>query len=42
VGVRDTVVVDTGDAVLVCNLDSSQQVKHVVNYLETQQLEGYL
>ena len=30
VGIHDTVVVDTEDAVLVCNRESAQQVKNVV------------
>ena len=39
VGVHDMVVVDTEDAVLVCNRDSTQQVKHIVDYLHAHQLE---
>lgn len=35
VGVRDIAVVDTGDAVLVCGLDATQQVKTVVDYLSS-------
>ena len=33
VGMRDTVVVDTGDAVLVCHIEKAQQVKEVVDFL---------
>ena len=33
VGMRDAVVVDTGDAVLVCHRDKAQQVKDVVDFL---------
>ena len=42
VGMHDTVVVDTEDALLVCNRDSAQQVKNVVEYLRAHQLEEYL
>ncbi|HEX7070622.1 MAG TPA: mannose-1-phosphate guanylyltransferase [Rhodothermales bacterium] len=41
VGIHDLVVVDSGDAVLVCHRESSQQVKHVVDYLHAHQVEGY-
>jgi mannose-1-phosphate guanylyltransferase len=41
VGVHDTVVVDTDDAVLICHRDSAQQVKNVVDYLHAHQLEAY-
>ena len=41
VGIHDAVVVDTDDAVLVCNRESSQQVKNIVNYLNANQLEKY-
>ena len=42
VGVRDTVVVDTGDAVLVCALDATQRVKDIVDYLGSHGLEDHL
>ncbi len=42
VGIRDTVVVDTGDAVLVCSLDSTQQVKTIVDYLGSHGLDAHL
>jgi mannose-1-phosphate guanylyltransferase len=42
VGVHDMVVVDTDDAVLVCNRDSAQQVKQVVEYLHAHQFEDYV
>jgi mannose-1-phosphate guanylyltransferase len=41
VGVHDAIVVDTDDAVLVCNRDSTQQVKNVVEYLHAHQLDEY-
>lgn len=42
VGIHDTVVVDTEDALLICNRESTQQVKHVVNYLGAHQLDRFL
>ncbi|MDX1531751.1 MAG: sugar phosphate nucleotidyltransferase, partial [Rhodothermales bacterium] len=42
VGIQDAAVVDTGDAVLVCNLDSTQQVKNIVDYLGSHGLEHYI
>lgn len=42
VGIHDAVVVDTQDAVLVCNRESAQQVKNVVEYLHAHQLEQYV
>jgi mannose-1-phosphate guanylyltransferase len=42
VGVHDAAVVDTGDAVLVCNLESTQQVKNIVDYLGSHGLEEYV
>lgn len=42
VGIHDCIVVDTDDAVLVCNRDSAQQVKQVVEYLHAHQFEEYV
>ncbi|WP_457651458.1 mannose-1-phosphate guanylyltransferase [Rhodocaloribacter sp.] len=42
VGIHDAVVIDTEDAVLVCNRDSTQQVKNVVDYLYAHQLTRYI
>lgn len=42
VGIHDTVVVDTEDALLVCNRESTQQVKNIVDYLHAHQLEEYV
>jgi mannose-1-phosphate guanylyltransferase len=42
VGIHDMVVVDTDDAVLVCNRESAQQVKQVVEYLHAHQFEEYV
>ena len=42
VGIHDAVVVDTDDAVLVCNRESAQQVKNVVDYLHAHQLEEFV
>jgi mannose-1-phosphate guanylyltransferase len=41
VGMRDTVVVDTGDAVLVCHREKAQQVKDVVDYLGLHGMDEY-
>ncbi|PSQ97970.1 MAG: mannose-1-phosphate guanylyltransferase [Bacteroidetes bacterium SW_9_63_38] len=42
VGMHDSVVVDTDDAVLVCNRESAQQVKQVVEYLHAHQFDEYV
>ncbi len=42
IGMEDTVVVESKDAVLICRRDNSQQVKDVVNYLQAHQQEKYL
>jgi mannose-1-phosphate guanylyltransferase len=42
VGIHDQVVVDTGDAVLVCDRENAQQVKQVVEYLHAHQFEEYV
>lgn len=42
VGMHDTVVIDTDDAVLVCNRENSQQVKAVVDYLHANQLDDFV
>jgi mannose-1-phosphate guanylyltransferase len=42
VGVHDLLVVDTGDALLVCHRESAQQVKNVVDYLYAHQLEEFV
>ena len=41
VGIHDAIVVDTGDAVLVCNRKNTQQVKNVVEYLHAHQFTEY-
>ena len=41
-GMRDTVVVDTGDAILVCSLDATQQVKTIVDYLGSRGLDTHV
>jgi mannose-1-phosphate guanylyltransferase len=41
VGMRDAVVVDTGDAVLVCHREKAQQVKEVVDFLGVHGMEDY-
>ena len=42
IGVNDLVVVNTDDALLVCQRESSQRVKNVVDYLYTHQLDEYV
>jgi len=42
VGIHDKVVVDSGDAVLVCDRENAQQVKQVVEYLHAHQFEEYV
>lgn len=42
VGMRDAAVIDTGDAVLVCHLDATQQVKNIVDYLGSHGLDEYV
>lgn len=42
VGMEDAVVVDTGDAVLVCHREQAQKVKDVVDFLGVHGLEAYV
>ena len=42
VGMRDALVVDTGDAVLVCHRDRAQQVKDVVDFLGLHGMTDYV
>ena len=42
VGMRDAVVVDTGDAVLVCHREKAQQVKDVVDFLGLHGMEDMM
>lgn len=42
VGVRDVVIVDTPDALLICHKDRTQEVKDVVKALQNQQRDEYL
>jgi mannose-1-phosphate guanylyltransferase len=42
IGVQDLVVIDTGDALLVCHKDQAQQVKKVVNLLKATERHQYL
>lgn len=42
IGIHDTVVVDTEDALLICHRESTQQVKNVVTYLHSHQLDEYI
>lgn len=42
VGVEDLIIVDTGDALLICRKDRAQDVKKVVDKLKEQGMEEYL
>lgn len=42
IGVDDMVVVDTGDALLICKTDQAQKVKDVVEHLKKHRQEKYL
>ncbi len=42
VGVKDLIVIDTGDALLICHRDAAQDVKKVVEHMERNQLDQYL
>ncbi|MCY4159000.1 MAG: mannose-1-phosphate guanylyltransferase [Bacteroidetes bacterium] len=42
VGLHDTVVVDTDDALLICHQNSTQQVKNVVDYLHVHQHKDFV
>ncbi|MEM6527732.1 MAG: mannose-1-phosphate guanylyltransferase [Chloroflexota bacterium] len=42
VGVRDVVIIDTEDAVLICHKDRTQEVRDVVKALDAQNKDNYL
>src|SRR5688572_15886388 len=42
IGVDDMIIIDTGDALLVCKTDQSQRVKEVVEHLKKHQQEKFL
>ncbi len=42
IGVRDMIIVDTADALLICHRDRAQEVKDVVNYLRANKNDDYL
>ena len=42
VGMQDALVVDTGDAVLVCHREEAQKVKDVVDFLDLHGMADYL
>ncbi len=42
IGVDDMVIVDTGDALLVCKIDQAQKVKEVVEHLRKHRQENFL
>lgn len=42
VGLKDMIVVDTGDAILVCTKDRAQEVKHIVEALKSKNKDKYL
>src|SRR5581483_3700181 len=41
-GMTDTIVINTGDAILVTKLDQAQNVRDVVDYLKRRQMDEYL
>jgi mannose-1-phosphate guanylyltransferase len=42
IGVKDLIIIDSGDAILVCDRKQAQRVKEVVDYLKTHGREAYL
>jgi mannose-1-phosphate guanylyltransferase len=42
IGVEDLIVVDTGDALLICKRGRSQEVKDIADYLKRKQMNEYL
>jgi len=42
IGIKDLIVIDTGDAILICNKNKSQDVKKIVEYLKRKKLNEYL
>ena len=42
IGMKDTIIIDTGNAILICARDKAQEVKSVVKYLNDRGLEQYL
>ncbi|NPV86373.1 MAG: NTP transferase domain-containing protein [Anaerolineae bacterium] len=42
IGARNLIVVDTGDALLVCSRNEAQKVRHVIELLSKKNLERYL
>ena len=42
IGVKDLVVVDTDDALLICHRDRTQEVKTIVNRLKDLSQDDYL
>lgn len=42
IGVEDLIIIDSGDAILVCTRKQAQRVKEVVDYLKTHGREDYL
>jgi len=42
IGLENMVIVDTGDAVLVCPVDREQEVRELVHRLESEALDTYL
>lgn len=42
VGVKDLIIINTGDAMLICDRDHAQEVKLAVEYMERNKLDKYL
>lgn len=41
-GVEDLIIIDSGDAILICDRKQSQRVREVVDYLKAHGYEDYL
>ena len=42
IGIEDQIIIDTGDALLLCTMGRSQEIKEVVDYLRRKQMNEYL
>ena len=42
VGVKDLIIINTEDAILICHRDSAQDVKRIVEHMERNQMDKYL
>ena len=42
IGLEDVIVIQTKDAVLICNRDNTQEIKKIVSKLKEDHLDKYL